>query len=185
MKKLIALITLMASLTLQAQTTLPAPVGTNSTSLLPGGFGQLANDFGAFFTDATNYFGKGLRVGSYGLYNQAKWGGLVTAMYPINNNLSAGFGVAYLDHTFYDTSLGIQYGATWKAPLIGSIYTWVESGPAFDLHNHQALAQSFAGVTKDIKVSDWHLFVTGGVGNISTRPGQTYIAGFSVKPPGW
>ncbi len=182
MKRILISILLLSACLCGAQTNVTT---TNGPSLLPGGLGQLGSDLGLFLSDATNYFGKGLRVGSYALYNQHEMGALVTAMYPINNNLSAGFGVAYLSHTFYDTSLGIQYGKTWNAPLIGNIYTWAESGPAFDLHNHQALAQSFAGVTKDIKISDWHIFATGGIGNISTRPGQTYIAGFSVKPPGW
>jgi len=179
MKKIITIAVLLATLTsVKAQT-------TNTTSELPGGFGQLANDFGAFFKDATNYFGKGLRVGSYALYNQHQVGALVDVVYPINNNMGVGFGVAYLDHTFYDTTINWNVGTTWSAPLVGKIYTWAETGPYLDLHSHAVGAQSFVGLTKDISISSWHIFASGGVGNISTRPGQTYIGGFSVRPPSW
>jgi hypothetical protein len=160
-------------------------VVTNPVSLLPGGLGQLASDVGLFFADAQPYFGTGVRVGAFGLYNQSKWGGLVDAVYPINANMGVGFGVAYLDHNFYDTTINFNLGTTWNIPVIGHVYTWVESGPAINLHDKTPLAQSFAGVTKDITISAWHVYATGGIGNISTRPGQTYIAGFSIKPPGW
>jgi hypothetical protein len=185
MKKLLISVLLVSAMAVHAQTNTNTLGSTNGNSLLPGGFGTLASDFGNFFADATNYFGKGLRVGSYALYNQHQLGVLVDASYPINNNMGVGFGVAYLDHTFYDTTINLNIGTTWKVPLIGNVYSWIESGPAYDLHNHQMLAQSFLGVTKDISFSTWHIFATGGVGNISTRPGQTYIAGFSVRPPGW
>lgn len=185
MKKYIAAILLFAAVAVNAQTN---NVSTNPppTSLLPGGLGQLGTDLGAFLTDAQPYFGKGLRPGVFGLYNNKSWGAFIDAQYPLSDNLSVGFGIAYLDHAFYDASISVNYGTTWKVPLIGSVYSWVESGPAYNLHSHQLIGQSFAGITKDVRLgATTDLFITGGVGNITSRPGATYIAGFSLKFKGW
>lgn len=191
MKKLILTLCALAMLVspLAAQTN-TSPTPTN-TSALPGGALTLGSDLLNFLTDAVPYYGQGLRAGAYGLYNNKKFGGLVDLQYPLTagGNISAGGGLAYLNGQFYSFSLSVNMGTTWKLPLVGNVYTWLESGPYLNVHSHEPGVQSFAGVTKDIQFGNaskaTHVYLTGGVGNISTSPGSTYIAGVSFKLPGW
>ncbi len=175
----------------EATTNLPPAVATTNTSVLPGGALTLGSDLLKFLTDAEPYYGHGLRAGAYALYNAKHFGGLVDVQYPLTDggNISAGGGVAYLNGQFYSVALTVNMGTTWKLPLIGSVYTSLETGPYINAHDHTPGVQSFACLTKDIRFGTdpdaTHCFLTGGVGNLSTSPGAAYVFGFSIKPAHW
>lgn len=195
-KKLIAISAIIATLclTAHAQTggNFPTTPATNTlpipTSLLPGGVSQIASDFGAFFKDAQPYFGTNgsTLIGAGIIQSGNKWGGLVdvTVMsLDANNQVTLGFATAYLDGTWYDASLALKAGTTWKVPLIGSIYTSVESGPGYNFKAGHVMAQNFAMATKRIQIGKVDFSIFAGAGNISDRAGLAKILGvnFNVK----
>lgn len=177
MKKLLLLITALSALTVSAQ--------TNSTGFLPD-LGKVGSDIGSFLTDANGQTNWGVTLG--GIYSDKQFGLFGDAQYSLSSISSVGFLTAYIPHayqksngkwggTFYDGSLGFKLGSSIKIPVIGTIYYYGESGPGYDFSSHQTIAQSFAGLTKDIFISHkYHLVLGGGVGNISDRAGMAYIA---------
>lgn len=169
MKKLLVLIFLALSLTAKAQT----------NSFL-GDLGQLGTDAWNFFQDAQPYFtNQTLRLESGPLYNNGHWGGTVNLLVPVTSGgqVAIGFGGAYLNGSWYDASLGVNLGTTWKVPVLGYVYSWVETGPAYNFRQKHALAQNFVGATKK-----WDLYkgigisLSGMVGNISDLSGPCYGA---------
>lgn len=181
---LLALSCLFGPATALAQTNAPS---TNTASANPQGLIQAGSDILSWLKDNQPYFGtNGYQVEAFALYNESKWGGLLDIHLPLtslstNAQISAGMALGYLDHQWYTATLSVQLGTTWNVPVIGKVYTWLESGPGLNIHDKTPIAQSFAGVTKAWDIYAGHkLSISGGVGNISNRSGQTYIGGLGI-----
>jgi len=159
------------------------------TSLLPGDGGTLLSDIGKFFTDAQPYFGTNgnYAIGSGVLVNKKHFGGYADiSLFDLSGNgqLTIGIAGAYLDGNWYDASLAFHAGTTWNVPVLGSIYTEIESGTGFNFHAHHVVAQNFVLVHRAFKIGNWTIDPHGGVGNISDIPGPSYLFGVNVRPPG-
>lgn len=169
--------------TASAQTnTIPPDI----SSQLPGGFTQLAADFGLFFKDAQPYFGTNgtTQLGAGVIYSNKKFGGfadIAVISLATNNQVTLGFTTAYLDGQWYDAGLSMKAGTTWQVPLIGPVYTWVETGPAYNFKAGHVLAQNFVGVMRGFNVGKVFVTPFAAVGNISDRVGLAYIFGVNAN----
>ncbi len=181
MKKTLAVLAAVVTLALPSLSQTNSPVTNSPTSLLPGGLGQIAGDFGKFFTDAQPYFTNNIRVGLGYLYADKSSGVLLHSVYQINDQIGVGFAAAYLKGSFYDASLGLNAGTTWNLPVIGKVYTELESGPGWNLKKQQVIEQSFAVATKSWDIyKGWNLIIAGGAGNISDIPGPAYVGSLMI-----
>lgn len=187
MKKIIIVLSLICSIGAFAQTNAPV-IPPVITSQLPGGISQIASDFGAFLTDAKPYFGTNgnTQIGAGVLYSDKKFGGfadITVISLATNDQVTIGFATAYLDGEWYDASLSLKAGTTWNAPVIGPIYTSVESGPGYNFHAGHVISQNFAMLTKAWTIGKVDFSLFAGAGIISDRAGiaDVFGANFNVK----
>jgi len=199
-RRLLAIALLAACLRSQAQVNSlppenpqPASVATNAltlglSSIIPTNAVKLGGDVVLAVSDSVPYFMAGTeRVGVAALYSNHKTGFLVDLIHPVvsvntNGQVSIGFAAAYLDHTFYDASVGLNLGMTAHVPVLGAVYLFGESGPGFQFKDSHAVAQSFIGVSKSFTL--FHklpLSIKGGLGNISDRPGPAFVLGLDAQ----
>ena len=134
------------------------------------------------YKDSTNIFNRGWIFEAGALLNNGKVGGFADIQYPTDDQISVGFGFAYLDKNFYDASISARLGKTIDMSFLGDLYIYLESGPAINLeHLDQILAQSFAGLLYKVDVTKHLTFTAGGaVGQITTIHGGIIAVGGSV-----
>jgi len=170
MKKLIAVIglALFAGITAQAQVTAPSMSLTNDQSgTLAGIFtsnstnGWFASaekgvsDAAAFVEGNTNGWAR-ISVEGGWLHTQSQGnGGFLNLLIPLsgtNNILGAGFGIAELNHNWYDTTLNARLGTSIPIKLGGldltrllPLYVYGEAGGGYNFGTRAGIAQTFAG----------------------------------------
>lgn len=146
---------------------------------------KLGGDFFAWFKDNKAFFtNKVVIVEAGALYHRDLGvGGFADVQFPITDQLSAGFAVAYLDGQFYDAALSIKAGTTINIPWIKlPVYAYVETGPGYNLSKGEVIAQSFAGAIVKFDISSkWVVTVGGAVGNISDVSGAVLAGGASLS----
>ncbi|HEX3889431.1 MAG TPA: hypothetical protein VHX90_01155, partial [Verrucomicrobiae bacterium] len=121
----------------------PAP--TNSftlASLFTGNFGKDVEHVGqdaVSFVEQTGTSNGIVTVEAGALFAEhtKSIGGFLDAYLPVggtNSIFGAGFGVAYLDHNFYDATLNARVGDEFNLPFIHiPLYAYIESGGGYNL----------------------------------------------------
>ena len=104
-----------------------------------------------------------------------------------NNILGAGFGIAYLNHSWYDATLNARLGDSIPLPMglqkFFPLYAYVESGGGYNFSTKAGIAQAFTGACvhyslfRTAKGNTFDLTMGYAVGTISDISG-------SVKAPG-
>jgi len=126
----------------------------------------------------------------YGSKYTKDFGGFVDVQFPSNGTnsiLSTGFGLAYLNHEFYDASLNVRLGANVPIPFLTNtnttLYVYGESGPELNLSNiakGSIGAQSFAGAIYKWSIStSSYITVGAAIGSISDISGAIVALGGS------
>lgn len=171
---------LMAASSAVAQTNTPPPSGIPVP--VPDWLVKAGEDVGAFFKDAQPYFTNNqIRLGGYGAYIGGHPGGIFALSVPVSDQVSLGIAGAYLHNTWYDASLGINFGVTKTLPLVGDVRLWAETGPGYNFHSRDAIAQSATGATKKWSLFGGELAVTAGALNISDISGMGWLLGGSYN----
>ena len=144
----------------------PASIANNQAGTIAGFFGGGSTN--GFFASAYKGVGDGLaylqgntngfaRITLEGYYliteNNGNGGG-ANFYIPVsgtNNILGAGFGVAYLNHAWYDATLNARLGDAIPLPLglakFFPLYAYIESGGGYNFSTKQGIAQAFTGAT--------------------------------------
>ena len=135
------------------------------------------------------------RVGIEGGYLQTKSqgsGAFANVYFPLsgtNQVFGAGFGVAYLNHNWYDGTVNARLGD--QVNVFGlqkflPLYAYIESGMGYNFATRQAVAQAFAGASLHYSLYRTHagntFDVTAGYaqGTISDIRGNVWSAGGSI-----
>lgn len=170
----------------QPVVTTNASGGTTTTTHSVGGdLKTLGGDLFGWLKDNKPFFTNSVIVEAGALYApQLKHGlgAFVDFQFPVDQQLSLGFAVAYLNGQLYDASLSARLGTTFQVPLIKrDLYAYVESGPGYNISKREIMSQSFAGgIMKFTLGSKWTLTIGGALGNISDVAGPVYAGGASL-----
>lgn len=183
----------------QAQTnnqagTLLGFFGAGSTNSTFSALYQGAGDALAFAEGNTNGWaritieGGCLKTDSQG---SGEFANLFIPLSGTNNIFGAGFGVAYLNHNWYDGTVNARLGDTVPLPLglqkFIPIYAYIESGGGLNLATKQAIAQAFVGASirytlfRTAKGNDFDLTAGYAVGTISDISGNVKAIGGSLS----
>lgn len=150
-----------------------------STNTIVGDVEQLLHDDIAFF--GTNEL---LTIDAGAIYSDRHVGELLNIHTPLaigtNGQVAVGVSSLYIDKTLLSGTLNLKAGTTVKVWLIGNVNLWGETGPGYDFHTHEVIAQTFAGFTKgwDLYKGN-NLYVSIFSGDISDRNGAAYGATLS------
>lgn len=109
----------------------------------------------------------------YSVHTKA-FGGWGAVRVPVNDLLSLGFDGIAINNNIYFGPFSASIGREFKGlPVIGSVYTYAESGPTLQFGHGSTLgAQSFAGFQKKWDISPkFELMIGGGTGNITGESG--------------
>jgi len=154
-------------------TVVPTNTDWNLSKVFSGqGWQQGAKDFISFAEGTTNHGLIQIEAGALVGESSHDVGGFVSAYLPINSTNSlfgAGFGVAYLNHNFYDATLNARLGDTFALPIVRwPVYAYIESGGGYNISRSEAVAQAFAGVSLPIPITQSSTLTLGAaVGRIS------------------
>jgi hypothetical protein len=164
---------------------LAMPALAQTTNTTPSDLSKLWTDVQNFFTDAQPFLtNHSATVEAGALCHRGDWGGFADLQLPIANQASIGFGGAYLNHSWYDATVSARVGTTWKVPVIGAIYTYLESGPGYNFSTKEVIGQSFAGaIIKRTLSKNWYLTAGLAAGNITDLAGPVYAGGASLNFP--
>lgn len=149
-----------------------------------GGLKKIGQDLVSFIENTTNAGVVTVEAGAlYGLQTH-KVGGFLDAYFPIggtNSVFGAGFGVAYLDHNFYDGTLNARIGDTFTVPFIHiPMYAYTEAGAGYNFAKNAIISQAFAGALFRIPITKSQTLTLGGaIGTISDQSGQIAALGGS------
>jgi hypothetical protein len=197
MKKLIAVISLLAlGVTARAQTNAASPF-TNVTSVVSSIAGTNTAAVVGFvvneLVDAQPYFTNGNVLAEAGaLKLGSHYGGFMDVQFPVSTNnwqITCGVAAGAINGQLYTGSFNLTLGTTVNLPLIGQytgpLYAFASSGPGWNFHNHGIVAESFVGVKY---YHSWTAtFGTGGsygIGTISDIKGNiqefSLMAGFKL-----
>jgi hypothetical protein len=196
-----------------AQTDVTTNASGGTTTVTGDQAGTLAGFFGSgstngFFASAYKGAGDALafvegntngwaRVSLEGYFLKTKHqgnGGGVNFFIPLsgtNNILGAGFGIAYLNHDWYDATLNARLGDSIPLPLglqkYFPLYAYIESGGGYNFASKAGIAQAFTGGTLHYAIYRTHagntLDLTGGaaIGTISDISGNVTAFGGSLS----
>ena len=142
------------TLTTNSQAGTLAGFFTGSTNGTVASIYKGAGDALAFVEGVTNGFAR-VTVEGYFLKTKSQGNGGGGNFYiPVsgtNNILGAGFGIAYLNHDWYDATLNARLGSAITLPLglskIFPVYAYVESGGGYNFGTKGGIAQAFTGAT--------------------------------------
>jgi len=137
-----------------------------------GGWAQAGKDAVYFIENTTNNGIIQVEAGALVGQKTHDVGGFVDVMLPVggtNSVFGAGFGVAYLNHNFYDATINARLGGTTTLPFLRlPLYTYIESGGGYNLSQNVAIAQAFAGFTLPIPITETQTLTLGAaIGHIS------------------